>query len=121
MRIVILAVALILGGCCQHRQITDCVSYERRDTLRAVLAEDLSICLDDLRIIPPDTVRPRLEAVKVRVERRRDAVVEAAACEEKTETEVSEPAHKDEKQLWIYVLVAVCGFLLGGHAARFRS
>lgn len=113
---------LALSSCSSHRRVEERCVYERRDTLYAVLGEELTVCLDDLRIIPPDTVRPRVEAARVRIERRRDAVVEAAAVEEATVVIEAEPASPGgESRLWFYALLAACGYLLGRMNRSLRS
>lgn len=122
MRKSVLLLVMVLSACSSHRRVDERFVYERRDTLHAVLGEDLTVCLDDLRIIPPDTVRPRVEAVKVRIERRRDAVVDAAASQATTEVKVAQPASsRGESRLWFYALCAVCGFLLGRLSRHIRS
>ncbi len=112
MRRVALAMALALSACASPRRVEEKAVFERRDTLRAVFGEELTVCLDDFRIIPPDSCRPRIEAAQVRVERRREAAV--AAAEQVEEQRVVEaPTGPASSRLWPYCLVGALCFLLG--------
>ncbi len=115
MRRVALAMALALSACASPRRVEEKAVFERRDTLRAVFGEELTVCLDDFRIIPPDSCRPRIEAAQVRVERRREAAVAAAEQVEAVEEQrvVEAPAGPTSSRLWPYCLVGALCFLLG--------
>lgn len=111
-----LAAALVLSACASPRRVEERVAYERRDTVQAVFGENLTVCFDDFKIIPPDTCRSRIEAARVRVERRRDAVVAAVAEEEiekVEETRVEQPPRRALAKGWLLLLVGAVGFILG--------
>ncbi len=78
----ILAAALALSGCSAGKQVQQRQRLERCDTLRALLAEELTVRFDDVRIIPPDSLRPQMKVAHIALERRRAAQVEEVAAEQ---------------------------------------
>lgn len=105
--------ALALSGCAAPRQVEERAVYDRRDTLRAVFGEELTVCLDDFRIVAPDS-RPSIEAARVRVERRRESTVTAAEeVEAVDERRVEESPRSIKGSGWLYGLVGAVCFLLG--------
>lgn len=120
MRKMWLLLALTLCGCSTtQRRVEQHVRYERRDSLRALFCEELTVRLDDVRIIPPDSVHPRLEARSATVEMRRKAVVEAVATDSARieRSDISEPASAAKGRwrppLWSLLLTSVVFYVLG--------
>lgn len=104
---------LLLTSCSTPRAVEQRRELERRDTLSALFSEDLVVRFDDLRIIPPDSLRPRIKAAAATVGRRRQtSVIQATEVEETTQQQPVNPPGSD-RRLWLYVLVGVIGFLIG--------
>lgn len=89
---------MLLTACSGAREATSERLELRRDTLHATLAEHLSVRLDDVVIIPPDSSRPILTARKAELRRLTETEItrgeqETAHIEEheKTEAPVKAP------------------------------
>ncbi|MDE6512795.1 MAG: hypothetical protein K2L05_01250 [Muribaculaceae bacterium] len=103
---------LAVAGCSSARKVEERARLERCDSLRALLAEELTVRLDDVRIIPPDSIRPRVKVAAVRIERARTAQIEAVETEtgdiEKVETpEPQQPMRSLLKPMALLVLIAL--------------
>ncbi|MDE6222064.1 MAG: hypothetical protein K2J09_00945 [Muribaculaceae bacterium] len=124
---VALALCGCLSGCSSTRHsVGERVRYERHDSVRALFGEELTVRLDDVRIIPPDSGGCRIEARSARVERRREAKVEAVATDSAAmeRRELSEPVRAGggggawRPPIWCWLLIAAGCYILG--AARRR-
>lgn len=119
-------VALALWACSSpSHSVGERVRYERHDSVRALFGEELTVRLDDVRIIPPDSGGCRIEARSARVERRREAKVEAVATDSAAmeRRELSEPVRAGggcawRPPIWCWLLIAAGCYILG--AARHR-
>lgn len=120
-------VALALWACSSPRHsVGERVRYERHDSVRALFGEELTVRLDDVRIIPPDSGGCRIEARSARVERRREAKVEAVATDSAAmeHRELSEPVRAGggggawRPPIWCWLLIAAGCYIVG--AARRR-
>ena len=117
-------VALALWSCSSPRHsVGERVRYERHDSVRALFGEELTVRLDDVRIIPPDSGGCCIEARSARVERRRQAKVEAVATDSAAmeRRELSEPVRAGgggawRPPIWCWLLIAAGCYILG--AAR---
>ena len=110
--LIIPVMVLLLAGCSSARKVEERARLERCDTLRALLAEDLTVRLDDVVIIPPDSIRPRVKIATVRVERQRAAQVEMVETEvddiENVETlEPPQPMRPLLKPMALLVLISL--------------
>lgn len=79
--LLIAAVALLMMASCASRKHVETQRIERCDTFRAVLAERLTVCLDDVIIVPRDTVQPLLMARRAEIHRVAAAELQAEARE----------------------------------------
>lgn len=107
---------ILLAGCSSAKKEEERARLERCDSLRAFFAEELSIRFDDVRIIPPDSIRPQVKVAAVRIGRQRAAQVEIIANEEveaeTVEEPVQTPAGRREWLPWallILIIVIVFG------------
>lgn len=107
---------ILLAGCSSAKKVEERARLERCDSLRAFFAEELSIRFDDVRIIPPDSIRPQVKVAAVRIGRQRAAQVEIIANEEveaeTVEEPVQTPAGRREWLPWallILIIVIVFG------------
>lgn len=110
---VVLAVALSLLASCASRRVAE-VHIERADTFRAVLAERLSVSLDDVIIIPPDSVRPMVVARRAEIRRVAAAEVSSAAHEQVSELRetTTEAPRVEAPPLWpLLLLLAAAVFI----------
>lgn len=112
----LIGVLILLAGCSSAKKAEERARLERCDSLRAFFAEELSIRFDDVRIIPPDSIRPQVKVAAVRVGRQRAAQVEIIANEEveaeTVEEPVQTPAGRREWLPWallILIIVIVFG------------
>ncbi|MDE7334989.1 MAG: hypothetical protein K2N10_01590 [Muribaculaceae bacterium] len=110
--LLIIPVLALLVGCSSQRKVEERARLERCDSLRALLTEELTVRLDDVRIIPPDSIRPRVKVAAVRIERARTAQVEAIETEtgdiEKVETpEPQQPVRSLLKPMALLVLIVL--------------
>lgn len=80
--------ALILSGCTAHRPAPR--QELRTDTFRAVIAEQMSVCLDDVLILPRDTLRPVVVARRAEVRRSSAAEIVNIADQQVMEKPVQE-------------------------------
>ncbi len=84
----IIAAALVLSGCASHRSVAR--QELRTDTFRAGIAEQMSVCLDDIIILPRDTIHPVVIAHRAEVKRNSVAKVVNIADERVNEKPVQE-------------------------------
>lgn len=114
-----------VASCSSSRQVTSRATVQRTDTLRALLAEQLSVCLDDVVIIPPDTVSPRIVARRATL-RRQSAATVARVSGLNTETRTDETAKKETPSLraplfsilFIFAVIALFTWLLSSPPGR---
>lgn len=115
--LLIIGAMLLLGGCSTAKKTEQRRRLERCDTLRAILAEELTVKLDDVRIIPPDTLRPRIKVESIVLERQRAAQVQAVETEQveavRVETPVTPPAARLNWLPWalLFALIAIIFYL----------
>lgn len=105
----------MLAGCSSAKRIEQRERLERCDTLRALLAEQLTVRLDDVRIIPPDSIRPHVKVASVTLERQRAAQVQAVGGElveaSVVETPAAPPSARREWLPWALIaLMAIIFF-----------
>lgn len=112
-RVVIMAVLSVLATSCASRRVAD-GHVERRDTFRAILAERLSVSLDDVVIIPPDSVRPVVIARRAEIRREAAVKVSSAAREQVSEHRetTTEAPRIEAPPLWpLLLLLAAVVFI----------
>lgn len=115
-----LLIVAAVAACSSARVADSSTLVERRDSLRARLCEELSVRLDGVVIIPPDSVHPPVVAartVELQHSRRNDAVATsatdvAALSHEEHETSAPAPAG-GMGMFWILFAVATLAYLLG--------
>lgn len=115
--------AAMMSGCASQKTAESTHRLERRDTLRASLAEELSIRLDDVVIIPRDTLKPLVTAGRVELRREQSADVSIAQTEEsKTENrEETQPA--PVRSMWklrlgVLMLLVLAAYIAGARRSH---
>lgn len=95
---------------------------ERADTFRAMLAENLTVRLDDVLIVPPDTLRrPRLKAAGMELRRTATVGVEARAVAQEHETaneQIAAPAAAWRPPVWALFAAAAVAYIAGAWRRR---
>lgn len=108
--------ALAATACSTPKAIESTAAAERRDTLRAVLAEELTVRLDDVVILPPDTLHPRIVAARVELRRDREATLSRRIAESEQTTVTKTPAPRPEPwrpPLWVALAAGVGAYIAG--------
>lgn len=115
-RWILLPLALIVvGGCASKKEIAH--EQQRRDTFHAVMSEQLCLKLDDVIVLPRDSVKPVVIARRAEVTRRADAQVVRKVEEVKTElniekTEAPRAGASPFKLILMVVILLLFGRLL---------
>lgn len=112
MRRLAIGALLLLTGCAPHKTLE---RHElRADTFRAILAEQLTVSLDDIIILPRDSVRPTIAARRATVSRTAEAKVAV-----KSETALDATAEEEplttrpwRPPLWLILAIATAIILL---------
>lgn len=108
--------AAVSSSCASPKAVESAARAERRDTLRAVLAEELKMRLDDVVIIPPDSLGPRI--VAARVELRRDRGISVSRRTEyeaeTTERETPKPGQSPWRPpIWVALAAGIGAYIAG--------
>jgi len=121
-RPVLILILLASTACAPPRETATVRRVERADTFRAVLAENLTVCLDDVMIVPPDTLRhPRLKAARMELHRTATAGVEARADVREHETarkQTAAPAAAWRPPVWVLLAAAAAAYIAGAWRRR---
>lgn len=116
--VAVAAVAIGVASCSAPRTVTTSAATLRTDTFRAVLAEQLHVCLDDVVIIPPDSVRPMLLARHVELRRQSDASISSRTAERTDSTAIVEQSPptsspRTGRSAWLLMITAIAAYILG--------
>ena len=109
-RVATLGALLLFAGCAPHKTLE---RHElRTDTFRALLAEQLTVSLDDVVILPRDSVRPAVAARRATIRRTASTRVDAKSETAKSEAASSTPPEPRRRSpLWFLLAAAAAVFL----------
>lgn len=114
------AAAAMMSGCASQKTAESTHRIERHDTLRASLAEELSIRLDDVVIIPRDTLKPMVIAGRVELRREQSADVSIAQTEESESETREETQPPPTRPMWKLQLGVLLTLLIAAYIAGAR-
>lgn len=119
-RVAVPPLLLMSTACSTHRQVEQ--QRVHADTIHALLAEQLSVRLDDVIIVPRDSVSPVIAARRAEVSRQTDVEVSrrktvAEQVSEQTQTEAPRIA---TPPLWSVIALAIILLLFFRSLCRVR-
>lgn len=112
MRCLAIGALVLLTGCASHQTLER--HALRADTFRAILAEQLTVSLDDVVVLPRDSVSPAIAARRATISRTAEAEV-AATYESTLDTTAEDeamPVAPWRPPLWSVLTIAAVIILL---------